>query len=459
MVFEFGRGIRRLLQVEPDFRPPRDGLAGGDAALLELMDLRLLRAEGRASDIAAGRIGARDRARRRLDAAVVWRETARRAGDAAALRKAAANAEMAADLFDPRRRPDGWVRARGEQGWCALLGAELFGDDGLAAAAEVAFRDARNAVRSGPAGALAEIGLLAVEARRELSRGDALTARSLSRRFDAAFADLEKPARRRPALKIAAAEARLMRAEWMAGFGARLLDEGLIREARAEAAEVAAGLDPDAEPLIRGRAGLLSGHFLTLAGEVSGEIEPVLESVNLLADVLGEIARDQSPLDWARAQAALGQALQALGEASVSDKAYDQAVSAYDRAELVLRDAPALALRAAVAASRATCLARTAELTGDLAVLDAAEAAFKIELSRGRPAKDPAAWALTQVNLAGLYEARIAITGRDRGERAAAALALSAALDVFGELGLRSMTALAADALARLEAAPAPRTV
>jgi len=87
-------------------------------------------------------------------------------------------------------------------------------------------------------------------------------------------------------------------------------------------------------------------------------------------------------------------------------------------------------------------------------VLDAAESAFKIELTAITARRDPAAWALLQVNLARLYEARLDITGKDRGERANAAMALNAALDVFGELGLRSLSIVAADALERLVGGP-----
>jgi hypothetical protein len=42
------------------------------------------------------------------------------------------------------------------------------------------------------------------------------------------------------------------------------------------------------------------------------------------------------------------------------------------------------------------------------------------------------------------------MTGRDSGERAAALLALDAALDIFGDHGLRSLSVLAADAVERL---------
>jgi len=114
-------------------------------------------------------------------------------------------------------------------------------------------------------------------------------------------------------------------------------------------------------------------------------------------------------------------------------------------------------LRGIAAGQRAMCLARSAELTGDLGVLDSAEAALKIELGALQPRRDPVAWALTQLHLARLYEARIDITGKDRGERAAGVLALDAALDVFGEQGLRSLSVMASEALQRLRAGPAPK--
>jgi hypothetical protein len=118
----------------------------------------------------------------------------------------------------------------------------------------------------------------------------------------------------------------------------------------------------------------------------------------------------------------------------------------------VLRDAPTLSLRGQAAGARAVCLARAAELTGDAAVLDAAEAAMKMELGKLSPRRDPVGWALAQLHLARLYEARMGMTGKDAGERAAALMALDAALDVFAEHGLRSLSVLAADAAERLTA-------
>src|SRR6185369_9357714 len=185
----------------------------GDAALLELLDLSMLTTEARSADVAAGRIGAHDKAQRRLDAAVVWREVARRSGDAVALRKAAATAEMASSGFEPNRRPDGWARARCEQGYCGLLGAELFGDPGLNAAAMTAFREARATAKGGLAAPLADVGLAMIAAREQLTTGDADAAWAAAARFAAPIAALDTLTRRLTAARALAAEARLARAD------------------------------------------------------------------------------------------------------------------------------------------------------------------------------------------------------------------------------------------------------
>ena len=88
-------------------------------------------------------------------------------------------------------------------------------------------------------------------------------------------------------------------------------------------------------------------------------------------------------------------------------------------------------------------------------MLDAAELAFKAELASAPGGRDPASWAVAQMNLARLYEARVEITGRDDGRLARAGAALAGAFDVFSELGLRSLTDLAAQGLQRLKQAHA----
>jgi hypothetical protein len=452
-MFELGRELKRFF-VPERAKPPTDGLTGGDCSLLELLDSQLLAQEAKACDVAAGRISAKDKPRRRLEAAIVWREVARRTGDAVALRKAAAGAETAAAGFEATHRNDGWARARCEQAFCALLGAEIFGDPGLDAAAEVAFRDARAQVRGGLAAPLADVGLIAIEARRRLDdpAADAAEAWALSARFSAPIAALDNIARRVAAARALAAEARLIRADLLAACGVRLKDADLLDAAALEAAAAAERLDQAYEPLTWVRAKILHGQALALRGEAIGDVDALAAGAGALALALDSLTRDHSPLDWARTQVALAQALQALGETSSDPRAFEHAVSCYDRAHLVLRETPTLPLRGVAAGGRAVCLARAAEITGDLAVLDAAEAAMKIELGLLSARRDPVGWALSQLHLARLYEARISLTGRDRGERAAALMALDAALDVFAEHGMRSLSLLAYDAVERLEA-------
>ncbi|MDB5463050.1 MAG: hypothetical protein JWP23_1439 [Phenylobacterium sp.] len=455
-MFELGREFMRLFAGER-IKPFADGLTGGDATLLELLDLQLLTQEARAADVAAGRVSAQDKPQRRLDAAIVWREVARRSGDAVALRKAAAAAEIACSAFDPGKRPGAWARARCEQGFSGLLGAELFGDPGLDAAAAAAFREARSVARGGLAAALADIGIALVEARGELATGGSDAAWAAAACFNAPIAALDTLTRRSSAARPLAAEARLIRADLLCGWGARLKDDRLLRAAIDDAAAAADRLDLAYEPLTWARAEILRGQALALWGEAAGDIDAVAAGATTLAGALDHLTRDHSPLDWARTQIALAHALQALGEASSDERAYEQAVTCYDRANLVLKDAPATPLRGLAAGERAMCLARSAELTGDLGVLDAAEAALKIELAVLQPRRDPVAWALVQLHLARLYEARLDITGKDRGERAAGVLALDAALDVFGEQGLRTLSVMATDALERLRNGPAAK--
>ncbi|MBI1196397.1 MAG: hypothetical protein GC203_00885 [Phenylobacterium sp.] len=448
-MFELGRELKRLFASERA-KTPNDGLTGGDTSLLELLDAQLLAQEAKSCDIAAGRIGAKDKPRRRLEAAIVWREVARRTGDAVALRKAAAGAETAAAGFETANRKDGWARARCEQAFCALLGAEIFGDPGLNAAAEVAFQEARTLVKGGLAAPLADVGLAAIAARRTLDSADAGEAWALSGQFTAPIAALDSIAKRVTAARALAAEARLIRAELLAGWGARLKDGDLLEAAALEAATAAQRLDPNYEPLTWARAKIVHGQALALRGESVGDVDALAAGAGALALALDNLARDHSPLDWARTQVALAQALQALGDASSDARAFEHAISCYDRAGLVLKQTTTLPLRGVAAGARAVCLARVAELTGDAGVLDAAEAAMKIELGKLSPRRDPVGWALAQLHLARLYEARMGLTGRDNGERAAAVMALEAALDVFAEHGLRSLSVLTHEAMERL---------
>jgi hypothetical protein len=102
-----------------------------------------------------------------------------------------------------------------------------------------------------------------------------------------------------------------------------------------------------------------------------------------------------------------------------------------------------------VAHDRAACLARRAERSGDLGGLAEAEGAFKAQLIEERSGEDAVAWALTQVALARIYEVRADLSDRP-GERANAAFALTEALEVFSDRGLKTLSDVAQTALERV---------
>jgi tetratricopeptide (TPR) repeat protein len=454
-MFEFGRDLKRLFGVESgaDSRGAsyREGLTGGDTSLLELLDIRLLTNEARSADVVAGRIGTKDRGSRLLEAAVVWRELARRSGDAAALRKAASHAEAAGKIFESEKRVDALAAARCEQAVLAILGADLFGDEGLHAAAGAALTLARTAPsqRCGLAMAL----IAGLDGRAGLVENNLDRALAAVQGYEAPLRALAAAKRvKGGSARLLLAEQRAARIDLILTCSIRLRDRTLAHLAISEATTAVAALDPDFEPLAWSRLEGLRGAALVQLGELDGELTNIADGVEALTAALEPLSMDHSPMDWARAQAALGAGLQAVGEATTSERAFEQAVTCYDRATQVLKVQPALALRAVVANNRALSLARCAELTADLAVLDAAEMAFKSELVERPGSRDPAAWAVAQLNLARLYEARVEITGRDDGRLDRAAVALASAFDVFSELGLRSLTELAAQGLQRVKA-------
>jgi len=303
------------------------------------------------------------------------------------------------------------------------------------------------------AGMLALATLAQIRARRAVAAGSASETRAAARLFNDPIGMLEGAGKRDAHLKLAACEARLIRADLLVGAGLRLKDEDLIRAGAGDLAAAEERLDQAYEPLMLSRVAIAKAAAKAALGELTGDLTRLARAVRVLATALDGLGRDQSPLDWARGQTALARSLAQLGEAIGDKTAFQKALASYDRAGLVLKEAPGLVLRAEAASGRGLALARLAELTGDTKVLDQAEAAFKHELAAGPHRNDPVAWAMLQVQLGQVYTTRLALTRRDRGERAAAALAFQSALDVFGEEGLRSLAAIAADGLERLGSA------
>jgi tetratricopeptide (TPR) repeat protein len=429
--------------------PPRDGLSRGDSATLEVLDLGLLRSEARAADIAAGRISAKDPAQRRLEAARVWRELARRTGDAAALRKAAQGAEKAAEAFKSAGRSKAWCAARCEQAMCAMLGVELFGDEGLFAAADLALAEVVAAAPNSPGAVLALGQLARLKARAVMADGPYEAVMAVASSFDRPIERLAPHLHSRAVSKSALADIRCARAQMMIAAAGRFGDAALYTRAQAEMDILVAGLDSAREPLAHARAVSMAAAARSGGGRLADHIEDVAAAVDMLARAVDSFTSDHSPLDWARLQHALARALQDLGEESQADHAFERALGAYRRALWAVQDKPALALRVDVARGYAGCLARRATLAGNPRLLDQAVGQLRQDLARLHPGRDPVGWAVAQVNLAQLYAARLGLVGGEQ-DRAAAALALSSAIEVFEEHGLSPLTEDATAALAAL---------
>src|SRR6201996_3529285 len=387
--------LKRLFATDS---PPRDGLTGGDASLLDVLDLGLLRSEARAADIAAGRISAKDPNQRRLEAARVWRELARRTGDPVALRNAALGAEKAVQGFKAEGRIKAWAAARCEQAMSAMLGAELYGDEGLNAAAEVALADVAAAAPTGACAAIAAGQLARRKAQVLFRDGGYEAVKIAAAAFDAPIAALATHLRSKAVSKALLAELRCQRAELMMSAAARLQEPRLYVQVIAELDKLAGRLDAAYEPLARSRVLALAASARVGLGRTLGRIEDVAEGVEMLVDAIEQVTPDHSPLDWARLQYALAQALHALGDGSETDRAFEHALGCFQRALWVTREQPALALRAQLSKDQTRCLARRAELAAEPELLDEAIRILVQDLQSMQPRRDPVGWAIAQVN-------------------------------------------------------------
>jgi len=436
---DFGRDLRRM--VGRELKAPA---LWADAASLELLPLGALRREAAAAGLAVHQAGKPERSTRLLSYAVMLRELARRTGEAEALGKAASAAEQAG------RGAEGGVlvAARLEQAASARLTAELFAD-GPALTATETWLTAAEQVRPTP-----EISVRRLAQRAAFDAANALQACDLDEgvlaatHLDEAVHQFDQWVRDNDKGRAEAAALRCERADFLIGFGARLKDKSMLIQAENDLAQLSKRLDPAYLPLSWARSEGLRGEALAGLGDLTGDANCLAEAVRVLAAAAEHIDFDHSPLDRARLSHTLALALEALSEACGDEGLLDHALAAFDQALVVLEPSQARALRAHAAYDRAACVARRAEREGDSEALVHAESAFRAELSRRDGPVDPATWAVAQLALARVYDARAALEG-EASRPKEAAVALTEALDVFTELGLKTLAEAAQAALER----------
>jgi hypothetical protein len=418
-----------------------------DAASIELLPLSILRRETAAAGLASHQAEAKDRPNRLLAYYALSLEVAHRTGEAEPLTRAASAAERAARLATT---PAAMAFARVAQAHAALAAGVLFADPNAADGA--ANWIATTEVAATPAVAAAAMAIRArIEASRALATADLEKAIQAGSVLDAAVDRLDAEAGTVMRERVHAAALRRDRAEFLIAFGARLKDRALIVQAEADLKQLAVRLNPDYLPLSWARTEALRGVALAALGDLDGDAKSLVESVNVLVKAGEQADLDYSPLDRARICHAMGLGLQALTD-TVEESAYDHALASFDQALVALAPVPSLPLRAMVIHDRAGCVASRAERRGDLAGLDRAEAEFKAELARRGAAADPVAWAVAQLALARVYEARAALEGNE-APPPQTAIALSEAFEVFTEQGLKTLAEAADAGLAKFRRA------
>lgn len=416
---------------------------GMDAVALELLPLSALVAEAGPSGLNAQIAEGAERAHRLIAYAALLREIAQRSGRVETLARSASAATRALREADGDKTLQ--AEALYQQAQAQRLGLVLFAD---AEAGDSARSSADQALALTPS-ALLTARLKALTAGVDASLALAASDRGAG---EAAAAALEVSAKvlttiRAPLSAVAAVI--VDRADLLIGLGVLAHDRTPIQRAEQELAALVVRLDPDHEPLSWSRARTVQGQAFMAIGELAGDAAALAEGVAALKDARTALPTNYAPLDEARTAHALGLALQAMGEACDEDVLFDRAVRAFAPAMEALDRAPTLPYRAIVAHDGAACLARRAERRGDLKALEQAELAFRDALKSHNAAADPLAWAVTQVALARIYEAEARLRP-DTGERADAAFALTAALEVFTERGMRTLSAAALTALERV---------
>lgn len=134
-------------------------------------------------------------------------------------------------------------------------------------------------------------------------------------------------------------------------------------------------------------------------GARSATSELLLESIDLLEEIVEGIDREEHPLEWARAKSGLGDVLWHLGNRETGNDRLEQAVRAY-RSALEERTRQRVPLDWAETQSNlGVALSTLGERQRDPALLERAIEAFRLALEERTRERVPLAWAETQDNL------------------------------------------------------------
>lgn len=413
-MFEFGRDLRKL------FAQARES---EDLSWLELIGVDLLAGEARGQSIDAGRVSCARPHAAWVRASALWREHARRTGQADSVTRALG---AALDAAHAAVSIDEVARAGVEKAHGLLLRFDLCGGrDVLDQAAEaVPGASACKAATS------AMISAVHARIRSRLARFDEepsalMQAAAL---LDAAIHQMEH------ARAGSTDDLRMDRAALALEAGVTQRDPFLLDQAGRDLLRLVETATPEYRPLTRARALTLCGAGLSALAALAAlaNDEPAREQGRMMFEAAADqFTPDHSPLDWATIQVVRGGMPGAVSQGSVSLAALRQADTLTAGQGLVLgamaRD---LLIEGEIAAAASI---------GDLPRLATAEGVIRRRLTKGGPVSE-LDWAVDQIAMARIAQARSLLTGAEAGT---ASLALFEAADVATERGLPALAARA----------------
>lgn len=405
-MFEFGRDLRKL------FAQARES---EDLSWLELIGVDLLATEAREQTTDAGRVSCARPLAEWLRASALWREHARRTGLADSVLRALSAASDAAQIASS---PDDIARAGVETAQGLLLRFDLSGGRDV-------LDQAQTAVPRPTAckpGTIALISAVHARIRSRLARFDDEAAATIR------AADLLDDAIRQMERTRAGStdDLRLDRAALALEAGVTRRDPVLLDQAGRDLLRLVENASPDYRPLTRARALTLCGAGLSALAALAND-ETAREQGRIMFEAAADqFTPDHSPLDWATIQIVRGGmpgavSLTALRQADALTAGQGLVIGA------MARD---MVIEGEIAA---------ASSIGDLPRLANAEAIVRRRLTETTPTSD-LDWAVDQIAMARIAQARSLLTGGDAGT---SGLALFEAAEVARERGLPGLAARA----------------
>lgn len=282
-MFEFGRDLRRLFEKARDSQ---------DLGWLELVGLNLVESEARNQAVDAGRVSCPNPYEAWMRASALWREHARRSGNAESLQRAE---QAGRDAARTALNDDQAIRAAVDVGHTSMLAFDLYGApyrlsgllDSLSHLPTVRRPDTRAEVDALIARLQARQARIANDAERMAQAADRLSEimMTMPPNDNAIGEDLYLD---RAALSLEA--------------GLLTRNATLLDRAGRELRQLVETASPDERPVSRARALALCGTGMSALSSIANDPDAHTQAITLFEAAADQFTADHSPMDWATIQ-------------------------------------------------------------------------------------------------------------------------------------------------------------